>query len=192
VFDVVKMVTKSCIAIETVDNIIQSCGQSVISSSRDGNYCSDHAHQYRLEKPDDCSVCLNPISEDLESPLMCGHWTCINCLKASQKLECPVCRSKMTNTEVIRVTDSEIILKASKRLISYLQSLIDTTKHAIDSSDLSSLVTLIDNIAPIHDMIMNSTLIIKNPAIYTTGDKLLKIIISDLFNLAANKIHMNS
>jgi hypothetical protein len=53
-----------------------------------------------LEKPDDCPVCMDTISETTEIPLECGHWVHKECLKMSIKHICPMCRQPMYQNEI--------------------------------------------------------------------------------------------
>ena len=63
-------------------------------------YCISHKHKYRLEKPDDCPVCIDEISNISEIPLECGHWIHKECLKPTNIHKCPVCRQEMKNSEI--------------------------------------------------------------------------------------------
>ena len=66
----------------------------------DKQHCSDHAHRYRLEKPDDCPICMDTISCRTETPLECGHWIHKECLIPTNIHICPVCRQQMQQHEV--------------------------------------------------------------------------------------------
>ena len=63
-------------------------------------YCSNHQQRYRLEKPDDCPVCMDSISGETETPLECGHWIHKSCLVPTNLHICPVCRQNMKSYEV--------------------------------------------------------------------------------------------
>jgi hypothetical protein len=82
-----------CIATVDKDDTIAICNKPSLASSRNSNYCSKHAHTYRLEKPEDCPICLEKISEETERPLSCGHWIHKNCFNKCQSNNCPICRS---------------------------------------------------------------------------------------------------
>jgi len=71
--------------------------------STNSNYCETHTHKYRLEKPDDCPVCMELISSETETPLECGHWIHKQCLRQSNKINCPMCRNKMNQKEIIYI-----------------------------------------------------------------------------------------
>ena len=64
------------------------------------DYCATHNHKYRLEKPDDCSICIDEISNTSEIPLECGHWMHKECLKLTNIHKCPVCRQEMKKDEI--------------------------------------------------------------------------------------------
>lgn len=66
----------------------------------DKKYCSDHSHRYRFEKPDDCPICMDIISEESETPLECGHWIHKECLIPTNIHICPVCRQNMKQHEI--------------------------------------------------------------------------------------------
>jgi len=80
-------------------SLMVRCSLRPSDGSREGKYCSEHQHQYRLDK-DDCSVCMSRIDPLREIPLGCGHWTHGACLKAWGQPKCPVCRHQMTTQEV--------------------------------------------------------------------------------------------
>ena len=64
------------------------------------DYCIAHKHKYRLEKPDDCPICIDEISNISEIPLECGHWIHKECLKPTNIHKCPVCRQEMKINEI--------------------------------------------------------------------------------------------
>ena len=66
----------------------------------DNQHCPDHEHRYRFEKPDECPVCMDLISNKTETPLECGHWIHKNCLSPTNLHICPVCRQSMKPHEV--------------------------------------------------------------------------------------------
>lgn len=66
----------------------------------DKHYCPEHQHRYRLEKPDDCPVCMDTISNSTETPLECGHWIHKECLIPTELHICPVCRQSMKPHEI--------------------------------------------------------------------------------------------
>ncbi len=58
-----------CVGKSIVENILKIC--DTFSNEK---YCCDHKYRYRLDKPDDCPICMEHISEETETPLECGHW----------------------------------------------------------------------------------------------------------------------
>ena len=63
-------------------------------------YCRQHRQMYRLERPDDCSVCLEPLStnDDEIRPTRCGHYFHVRCLHESlqhNQGRCPMCRTQL-------------------------------------------------------------------------------------------------
>ena len=63
------------------------------------DFCDEHMHQYRLEKPCECPICFDGLEKG-EIPLSCGHWFHKDCLKKTEKNSCPVCRKLMTKNEM--------------------------------------------------------------------------------------------
>jgi hypothetical protein len=53
---------------------------------------------YKTDKPPECPVCYESLKNE-NSPLDCGHWVHIECVKKHFKPECPVCRAPV-NFEV--------------------------------------------------------------------------------------------
>ena len=64
-----------------------------------GEFCDQHKHKYRLEKPDECPVCFDEVSSETETPLECGHWFHKKCLQPTNLHKCFVCQTKMTDDE---------------------------------------------------------------------------------------------
>lgn len=90
-------IEKKCKAVEVdINGNVTKCNVLVPNN----NYCLEHAHAYRLEKPDTCSICMENIDDTNEQPLQCGHWHHRECLKQWRKDTCPVCRQKMTAREI--------------------------------------------------------------------------------------------
>ena len=79
------------------DNLVKCQNKS------DKQFCPDHQHRYRLDKPDDCPICMDTISIVTEAPLECGHWIHKECLIPTNKHICPVCRQSMKPHEIIFV-----------------------------------------------------------------------------------------
>ena len=73
-----------------------------------GEYCDTHKYKYRLEKPDDCPICMDEISETTEIPLECGHWIHKDCLRPTNQRKCPVCRCPMKRKEIKYIFGSNI------------------------------------------------------------------------------------
>ena len=72
-------------------------------------YCNTHKYKYRLEKPDECPICMDEISETTEIPLECGHWIHKECLKPTNQRKCPVCRCPMKRKEIEYIFNSNHI-----------------------------------------------------------------------------------
>ena len=84
----------SCKALEYISEL-EKCQNICI-----GNYCETHKYKYRLEKPDECPICMDVISETTEIPLECGHWFHKECLKPTNLHICPMCRYSINDKEV--------------------------------------------------------------------------------------------
>jgi hypothetical protein len=57
-------------------------------------YCKIHKDKFKLEKPEDCIVCMENLKYN-SLPLSCSHWVCRKCIIKWGKDICPVCRSKI-------------------------------------------------------------------------------------------------
>ena len=128
-------------------------------------YCSTHKHKYRLEKPDECPICMELISETTEIPLECGHWIHKECLKLSGTRKCPVCRCCMKQKDIIYVfktniniqelqpVNDELFLNNINRLFYELERYrylpveyydLSNVSYAEDNINLHSLSEIID------------------------------------------------
>jgi hypothetical protein len=70
-----------------------NCTKNGNYTNQNGNFCKKHVHQYKLEKPEECPICMNDLKDEKE-PLSCGHWVHKNCI-LQWKDQCPVCRAKL-------------------------------------------------------------------------------------------------
>lgn len=62
----------------------------------DSYYCDRHEHLYKLERPEECSICMEKLSET-DRPISCGHYMHKDCLKRwlRDNKRCPMCRTVM-------------------------------------------------------------------------------------------------
>lgn len=67
--------------------------------THDCDFCESHKHKHRFEKPDECTICTDPISSETETPLECGHWIHKHCIVPTNLHKCPICNNKMTEQE---------------------------------------------------------------------------------------------
>ena len=74
--------------------------QCLTQLNENSHYCDNHKDKYRFEKPDECAVCMESISEQNETPLECGHWIHKQCLINANKHNCPMCRQQMYQNEI--------------------------------------------------------------------------------------------
>ena len=65
---------------------------------------------FKQDKPDECPVCCESMDTQKEA-LECGHWVHTDCLIASAKAECPLCRTAITLNE----KDMKEIKRLAKR-----------------------------------------------------------------------------
>ena len=84
-----------CCGLSIKDDILEKC-----ENISDKKYCPDHSHIYRLEKPDDCPICMESISDETEIPLECGHLIHKECLIPTNIHICPMCRQSMKQNEI--------------------------------------------------------------------------------------------
>jgi len=90
-----------------VIELIKCCGLSInddklekCKNISDKKFCPDHLHRYRLEKPDECPICMESISHEAEIPLECGHLIHKECLIPTNIHICPMCRQDMKQNEI--------------------------------------------------------------------------------------------
>lgn len=89
---------KQCPCLSPSNGILERCENL---TRHINNYCVHHRKsRYRLEKPDECPICMDTISIENECPLECGHWVHKECLKPTNLHQCPVCRQRMSNEDV--------------------------------------------------------------------------------------------
>jgi len=81
-------------------NIVQSFILKKCEKTCSEDYCDTHKNKYRLEKPDECPICMDEISEISEIPLECGHWIHKECLKLTNIHKCPMCRCPMKSKDI--------------------------------------------------------------------------------------------
>ena len=103
--------SSQCVGKSIVNNKLETC--NIFSN---GKYCYDHNYKYRLDKPEECAICMEYISEKTETPLECGHWFHKSCLLQINK--CPLCREELKQyelhytsiiqEEVLEISDMEI------------------------------------------------------------------------------------
>ena len=66
--------------------------------------CKKHYNTFKFkdDKPDECVVCLESLSDEKYPLRDCGHWVHYKCVILSGKKECPLCRYeiKMTKDQV--------------------------------------------------------------------------------------------
>ena len=84
-----------CHGFEIEQNFLIQCNNQCMNK-----YCENHEHKYRLEKPNDCAICMDHVSEQTEIPLECGHWFHKQCLLQTNKHVCPMCRQPMYQNEI--------------------------------------------------------------------------------------------
>lgn len=84
-----------CNGLSISGNVLVKC-----ENISDKEYCPDHSHRYRLEKPDDCPICMDTISKETETPLTCGHWVHKECLIPTNNYICPLCRQDIKEHEI--------------------------------------------------------------------------------------------
>ena len=87
--------TSKCKGLKINGNVLLKCENNILNK-----YCSEHEHKYRLEKPDDCCICMDNISSETEIPLECGHWIHKQCLIPTNTHICPMCRQQMKQYEI--------------------------------------------------------------------------------------------
>lgn len=59
------------------------------------DFCKKHSQKYKFQK-EDCPICLENVQNEAYPLLDCGHWVHFDCIVNSNKLECPLCRQKIS------------------------------------------------------------------------------------------------
>lgn len=95
---------------DTDETVTQKCDDYSFIHVNYYCYCEQHYQQYKYGKPDECAICTENIEYEKETPLQCGHWFHLDCLKNSDKMQCPLCRSFYTNYEVSLIHDISYVL----------------------------------------------------------------------------------
>lgn len=72
-------------------------------------FCKIHKGRFKLDKPPECPICYE-ILEDCESPLSCGHWIHLKCLRQLENNECPVCRTAFSERDVDTKTNNDNLI----------------------------------------------------------------------------------
>jgi hypothetical protein len=100
-------ISKSQSSKPKIIELIKCCGLTIngdelekCKNISDKKYCPEHSHRYRLEKPDDCPICIESISDETEIPLECGHLIHKECLIPTNIHICPMCRQDMKQNEI--------------------------------------------------------------------------------------------
>jgi hypothetical protein len=63
-------------------------------------YCTIHKNRYKLEIPEECSICYEKINIENEIPLSCGHIFHKECLIKCKVNNCPICRVNMDKSDI--------------------------------------------------------------------------------------------
>ena len=93
---------KKCIGLKVDGTKLEKCDNMSIVN----NYCYEHKYKHRLVKPDNCSICMENISDKIETPLECGHWIHKQCLKKLKYYICPICKQNMKTYEIKYIFDN--------------------------------------------------------------------------------------
>ena len=88
----------------------------------------------KFEKPDVCIVCVESVKK-MKTPLDCGHWIHLECVVASGKQECPLCKKKVEIDE----KDMEKCKKNGRKLKKYLKDKELREVYEEDMDDLKKL-----------------------------------------------------
>jgi len=106
-------------------------------------YCKIHSDLYKLQKPDECPICMESITEEFR-PLDCGHWVHKKCLLKWKDI-CPSCKAivKLTTKErkILQVNS-----KTEKSPIEINITFNDDNTTQIDFDDwFNSLLNIFEN-----------------------------------------------
>jgi hypothetical protein len=115
--------SQKCLAL-TLKN--QECKGKIYKN----NYCKIHYKLYRLEKPEDCAVCTDSLSNETK-PLSCGHWVHRKCVMDWGRDICPICRKTIT---LSAAEHRHINRKQEKQQIEMIMNFLVTMLFAIEES----------------------------------------------------------
>ena len=59
-------------------------------------YC--HIHKSKYPKPNNCIICYSSLHQT-QRPLDCGHWVHRKCIKKTEKAECPICKTPVSDVD---------------------------------------------------------------------------------------------
>lgn len=71
------------------------------SIGQDEKYCFVHKKQYALDKPSDCPICLEPLTE-ADKPWRCGHYAHDKCVAQCSDDICCICRAELEMWRLIQ------------------------------------------------------------------------------------------
>jgi hypothetical protein len=88
-----------------ITNKNKNCRNKAIKTK---TYCYRHAEQYKLEKPDSCSICTESLSTE-NKPQKCGHYFHDDCIQMwfnqNPLGKCPICRKILKKSKDIEIID---------------------------------------------------------------------------------------
>lgn len=101
-------------------------------SYKNNKFCKRHLQQFRLEKPEDCPICMDSL-DNVHVPLSCCHWVHRECIFSWGKDECPVCRSKikLTAKERKKIKSKKISTEDSDDEFEYPPQFLEYIRAAI-------------------------------------------------------------
>lgn len=127
-------------------------------SIKDGIYCRLHCDKFRLDKPEECPICMESTT-DINIPLSCGHWVHKKCIIDWGKEQCPVCRSsiKLTQKEKAKIrkkntpTETSDDVDLPPQLLELLRSIMYSFPYAIHDGSILNIDIQNDSIILIND-----------------------------------------
>ena len=103
--------------------------------SKEGKYCRLHCNMYKFDKPEECPICMENITNELR-PLDCGHWVHKHCLLKWNDI-CPTCRTPINLSK----SDRRVLNKNTDKVEIPVHIEIDLTH--IDINNVNQLFELL-------------------------------------------------
>ena len=110
---------------------------SIITNEK---YCLLHRDRYKLEIPDECTICFENIDVNKVIPLSCGHWFHKECLIPTNVHSCPICRGCMDKLDINYIFGKfhkSVNNYSNNDIVEYNEFLNENINHSLNENDLN-------------------------------------------------------